>query len=95
LGVLLSRRMGFLRCTLAVMVILVKGHAFPTIVKVLPVGCDPLALVGKVTPVEDIIGLLETTFNEDDVLMGLFPDEVTGFVNLTFLVLFIEVTVIS
>nr|GEV25234.1 putative ribonuclease H-like domain-containing protein [Tanacetum cinerariifolium] len=37
--------------------------------------CDLLALVGRVTPVEDIIGLLETTFDEDDVLMGLFPDE--------------------
>nr|GEX79997.1 integrase, catalytic region, zinc finger, CCHC-type, peptidase aspartic, catalytic [Tanacetum cinerariifolium] len=58
-------------------------------------GYDPLALVGRVTPVEDSIGLLETTFDEDDVLMGLFPDEVTGSVNLTFLVLFIGVTAIS
>nr|GEX05045.1 hypothetical protein [Tanacetum cinerariifolium] len=33
-------------------------------------GCDPLALVGKFTPVEDSIGLLETTFDEDVVLMG-------------------------
>nr|GEZ49723.1 hypothetical protein [Tanacetum cinerariifolium] len=95
LGVLLSRGMGFLKGTLAVVVILVKGHAFPTIVKVLPVGCDPLALVGKFTHVEDIIGLLETTFDEDVVLMGMFPDEVTGSVNLTFLVLFIGVTAIS
>nr|GEY82674.1 hypothetical protein [Tanacetum cinerariifolium] len=58
-------------------------------------GCDPLALVGKFTPVEDNIGLLETTFDEDAVLMGVFLDEVTGSVNLTFLVLFIEVTAIS
>nr|GEZ53712.1 hypothetical protein [Tanacetum cinerariifolium] len=42
LGVLLSRGMGFLRGTLAVVVILVKGHTFPTIVKVLPAdfGCS-------------------------------------------------------
>nr|GEV82809.1 retrovirus-related Pol polyprotein from transposon TNT 1-94 [Tanacetum cinerariifolium] len=58
-------------------------------------SCDPLALVGKFTPVEDIIGLLETTFDEDAVLMGVFPDEVTEVVNLTFLVLFIGVTAIS
>nr|GEW47707.1 retrovirus-related Pol polyprotein from transposon TNT 1-94 [Tanacetum cinerariifolium] len=43
-------------------------------------SCDPLALVGKVTPVKDSIGLLETTFNEDNVLMGLFPDEVVQIV---------------
>nr|GEW71007.1 retrovirus-related Pol polyprotein from transposon TNT 1-94 [Tanacetum cinerariifolium] len=46
---------------------------------------DLLVLVGRVNPVEDNIGLLETTFDEDDVLIGLFPDEVTGSVNLTFL----------
>nr|GFB04194.1 hypothetical protein [Tanacetum cinerariifolium] len=40
---------------------------------------DPLALVGRVTLVEDNIGLLETMFDEDNVLVGLFPDEVTGF----------------
>nr|GEZ19463.1 hypothetical protein [Tanacetum cinerariifolium] len=78
-----------------VVVILVKGHEFPTIVKVLPVGYDPLALVVRFTPVEDTIGLLETTFDKDVVLMGEFPVEVTGSVNLTFLVLFIEVTAIS
>nr|GFB04369.1 hypothetical protein [Tanacetum cinerariifolium] len=38
LDVLLSRRIGFLRGILVVVVILVKGHTFPTIVKVLPVG---------------------------------------------------------
>nr|GFB36172.1 hypothetical protein [Tanacetum cinerariifolium] len=32
-------------------------------------GCDPLALVGKFTHVEDIIGLLETTFEEVIVLI--------------------------
>nr|GEY43366.1 hypothetical protein [Tanacetum cinerariifolium] len=61
----------------------------------LPEGCDPLAQVGKFTPVEDKIGLLETMFDEDAALMGVFPDEVTGFVNLTFLVLFIGVIAIS
>nr|GFA07839.1 hypothetical protein [Tanacetum cinerariifolium] len=60
LGGLLSMTMGFLRGTLAVVAILVKWHAFPTIVKVLPVGCDPLALVGRVTSVED---------NIDDVVL--------------------------
>nr|GEV12081.1 hypothetical protein [Tanacetum cinerariifolium] len=34
LGASVSRAVGFLRGTLVVMVILVKGHAFPTIVKV-------------------------------------------------------------
>nr|GEX29085.1 hypothetical protein [Tanacetum cinerariifolium] len=67
--------MGFLRGTLAVVVILVKGHAFPTIENVLPVGCDPLALVDKCTLVEDNIGLLETTFDEDVVLMFVFPED--------------------
>nr|GEV27578.1 hypothetical protein [Tanacetum cinerariifolium] len=58
-------------------------------------GCDPLALVAKFTPVEDNIGLLETTFDEDAVLMGVFLDAVTGSVNLIFLVLFIRGTTIS
>nr|GFB13389.1 hypothetical protein [Tanacetum cinerariifolium] len=38
--------------TILVEVILVKGHLFPTIVKVLPVGFDPLALVVVLTPIE-------------------------------------------
>nr|GEX11287.1 dolichyl-phosphate beta-glucosyltransferase [Tanacetum cinerariifolium] len=48
--------------------ILVKGHTFPTNVKVYPVGCDPLALVDEFTPIEDNIGLLETRFDEEAVL---------------------------
>ncbi|GJU85241.1 hypothetical protein Tco_1292787 [Tanacetum coccineum] len=40
LGVSVSRAVGFLRVTSVVVVILVKGHAFPTIVKVLPVDLD-------------------------------------------------------
>nr|GFA58888.1 hypothetical protein [Tanacetum cinerariifolium] len=75
--------------------ILVKGNVFPTIVKVRPVGCDPLALVEKFIPVEDNIGLLETTFDEDVVLMFVFPKNVKGFVNLTRLVLFVGVKTIS
>nr|GEX34011.1 retrovirus-related Pol polyprotein from transposon TNT 1-94 [Tanacetum cinerariifolium] len=105
LVVLLSIGIGFLRGTIAVMVILVKGNTFPTNVKVHPVdldftrafielinsnemalvlttlfllfklGCDPLELVSKFTPVEESTGLLETTFVEDVVLMGVFPDE--------------------
>ncbi|GKE09147.1 hypothetical protein Tco_1412698, partial [Tanacetum coccineum] len=40
LGVSVSRAIGFLEGTSAVVVILVKGHAFPTIVKVWPVDLD-------------------------------------------------------
>ncbi|GJU95772.1 hypothetical protein Tco_1320528 [Tanacetum coccineum] len=68
LGVSLSRAVGFLRGTSAIVVILVKGHAFPTIVRVRPVGCDPLALVDGFTHVEDNIGLLETKFDEEAIL---------------------------
>ncbi|GJY98956.1 hypothetical protein Tco_0516386 [Tanacetum coccineum] len=46
LGVLLSRAVGFLRGTSVVVVILVKGHAFPTIVKVRPVIEQPMARSG-------------------------------------------------
>ncbi|GJT42832.1 hypothetical protein Tco_0951547 [Tanacetum coccineum] len=59
LGVSFSRAIGFLRGNSAGVVILVKGHTFPTIVKVQPVGCDPLALVDYFTPVEYNIGLLK------------------------------------
>ncbi|GJW91731.1 hypothetical protein Tco_0169284 [Tanacetum coccineum] len=60
LDVSVSRVVGFPRATSAVVVILVKGHAFPTIVRVRPVGYDPLALVDGFTPVQDNIGLIET-----------------------------------
>ncbi|GKB26975.1 hypothetical protein Tco_0866376 [Tanacetum coccineum] len=40
-------------------VILVKGHLFQTIVKILPIGFDPLAPVEHFTPVECNKGLLE------------------------------------
>ncbi|GKA21747.1 hypothetical protein Tco_0701736 [Tanacetum coccineum] len=49
-----------LRGTTLVEVIPVKGHLYPTIVKVIPVGFDPLALVGHFTPVEYNKGLLES-----------------------------------
>ncbi|GKA83718.1 hypothetical protein Tco_0805313 [Tanacetum coccineum] len=91
LGVSLSRAVGFLKGTSAGVVILVKGHAFPTIVKVRPVGYDPLALVDGFTPVEDNIGLLETRFDEEAVFVFLFPGDVTGLVNLTLLSLFFGV----
>nr|GEW30572.1 hypothetical protein [Tanacetum cinerariifolium] len=58
-------------------------------------GCNPLALVGKVTPVEDNTGLLETTFVEDGVLMGVFPDEGICSVNLVLLLFLIGVTAIN
>ncbi|GJU02855.1 hypothetical protein Tco_1113193 [Tanacetum coccineum] len=64
LGVSLSRAVGFLKGTSVGVVSLVKGHTFPTIVKVRLVGCDPLALVDGFTPVEDNIGLLKTSIIE-------------------------------
>nr|GFA54314.1 hypothetical protein [Tanacetum cinerariifolium] len=92
---LLSIGTSFLRGTIAVVVILVKGHTFPTNVKVCPVGCDPLALESKFTHVEESTGVLETTFVEDVVLMGVFPDEGICSVNIIFLLLFFGVTAIS
>ncbi|GJT64741.1 hypothetical protein Tco_1016221 [Tanacetum coccineum] len=92
LGVSVSRAVSSLRGTSAVVVILVKGHAFPTIVKVRPVGCDPLALVDGFIHVEDNIGLLETRFDEEDVFVFVFPEDMTGSVNLTLLSLFFGVT---
>ncbi|GKC32661.1 hypothetical protein Tco_1039955 [Tanacetum coccineum] len=47
LDVSLSRTTGFLRSASVVVVILVKGHAFHTIVKVRPVGCVLVILVLK------------------------------------------------
>ncbi|GKB38543.1 hypothetical protein Tco_0883485 [Tanacetum coccineum] len=82
LCVSVSRAVGFLRGTVVVVVILVKGHAFPIIVKVRPVGCDPLALVDGFTPV-----LLE-----DAIFVIVFPEDVTSSVNLTLLSLFFGVT---
>ncbi|GKA72273.1 hypothetical protein Tco_0778489 [Tanacetum coccineum] len=55
-------------------------------------GCYPLALVDGFTPVEDNIGLLETRFDEEVVFMFVFPEDVTGSVNLTLLSLFFRVT---
>nr|GEW02114.1 hypothetical protein [Tanacetum cinerariifolium] len=57
--------------------------------------CDPLALVSKLTPVEESTCLLETMFVEDVVLMGVFFDEGICSVNLIFLLLFTGVTAIS
>ncbi|GJS31694.1 hypothetical protein Tco_0492314 [Tanacetum coccineum] len=58
LGISDFKAVGFLRGTSVVLVILVKGHAFSTIVKVQLVGCDPLALVDGITPVEDNIAVI-------------------------------------
>ncbi|GJX71453.1 hypothetical protein Tco_0308624 [Tanacetum coccineum] len=91
LGVSVSRVVGFLRGTSVVVVILVKGHAFPTIVKVRPVGCDPLTLVDGFTPVEENIGLLETRFDKEAVFVFVFPEDVMVLVNLTLLSLFFGV----
>ncbi|GJR90013.1 hypothetical protein Tco_0214024 [Tanacetum coccineum] len=55
-------------------------------------GYDPLALVDGFTPVEDNIGLLETRFDEEDVFVFVFPEDVTGLVNLTLLSLFFGFT---
>nr|GEU42016.1 hypothetical protein [Tanacetum cinerariifolium] len=99
----------FPKGTIAVVVMLVKGHTFPTNVKVHPVdldftraftelmnsSCDLLALVSKFTHVEESTCLLETTFVEDVVLKGLFPDEGICSVNLIVLLLFTGVMAIS
>ncbi|GKF23071.1 hypothetical protein Tco_0075393, partial [Tanacetum coccineum] len=92
LGVSVSRSVGFLRVTSVVVVFLLKGHAFSTIVKVRPVGCDPLALVEGFIHVEDNIGLLETKFDEEEVFVFVFPEDVMDSVNLTLLSLFFGVT---
>ncbi|GJU56256.1 hypothetical protein Tco_1229970, partial [Tanacetum coccineum] len=55
-------------------------------------GCDPLALVDGFIHVEDNIGLLETKFDEEEVFVFVFPEDVTGSVNLTLLSLFFGVT---
>nr|GFB70343.1 hypothetical protein [Tanacetum cinerariifolium] len=92
LGVSVSRAFGFLKGSSLVVVILVKGHAFPTILKVRPVGCNLLAPVDGFTLVEDNTGLLETRFDEEAVFMFVFPEDVTSLVNLTLLSLFFGVT---
>ncbi|GKB82797.1 hypothetical protein Tco_0949692, partial [Tanacetum coccineum] len=48
----LRQKPGFLGGTIVVEVSLVKGHLFPSIAKVRPVGFDPLELVELFTPVE-------------------------------------------
>nr|GEX24831.1 hypothetical protein [Tanacetum cinerariifolium] len=58
-------------------------------------GCDPLALASKFTPVEESTSLLETTFMEDVILMGVFPDKGICSVNLIFFLLFFGITAIS
>nr|GFC19689.1 hypothetical protein [Tanacetum cinerariifolium] len=45
--------------------------------------CDLLALVDGFTPVEANIGLLETRFDEETIFMFMFPEDVTGSVDLT------------
>nr|GEY26484.1 hypothetical protein [Tanacetum cinerariifolium] len=55
-------------------------------------GCDLLALVDDITPVEDNIGLLETRFHAESVLVFVFLEDVTSSVNLTLLSLFFRVT---
>nr|GEX62717.1 hypothetical protein [Tanacetum cinerariifolium] len=83
----------FLEGTSVVVVILVKGHVFPTIVKIRPVeGCDPLALVDDFTPVEDNACFLETRFDEEALFVIVFLEGVMGSANLTLLSLFFWVT---
>ncbi|GJT67142.1 integrase, catalytic region, zinc finger, CCHC-type containing protein [Tanacetum coccineum] len=65
LDILVSRTVGFLMGTSVVVVILVKGHAFPTIVKVRPVGLletrfDVEAVFVIVFP-EDVMGPVNLT----------------------------------
>nr|GEY03279.1 retrovirus-related Pol polyprotein from transposon TNT 1-94 [Tanacetum cinerariifolium] len=91
LGVSVSTIIGFLEVT-SVVVILVKRNVFLILVKVRPVGCDPLALVGGFTPVENNAGLLKTRFDEEAVFVFVFPEDVTGCMNLILLAVFIGVT---
>nr|GEW70629.1 hypothetical protein [Tanacetum cinerariifolium] len=79
-------------CTTLVEVNLVKGHLFSTIVKVLPVGFDPPALVVVFTPVEVNRGLLEYLVLKESVCLRMFLKDATSSENLTFLSLFIGVT---
>ncbi|GKC66631.1 hypothetical protein Tco_1099229 [Tanacetum coccineum] len=51
LGVLFFRAVGFLEGTLVVVVILVKGYTFPTIVKVRPVGLQMYPIFENTLPV--------------------------------------------
>nr|GEZ51943.1 hypothetical protein [Tanacetum cinerariifolium]GFA00130.1 hypothetical protein [Tanacetum cinerariifolium] len=67
LCVSVSKAIGFLEGTSVVVVIQVKGHAFPTIEKVRPVGCDSLALVDGFTPVEDNIA---TSLSHELLMLG-------------------------
>ncbi|GKF18346.1 hypothetical protein Tco_0063264, partial [Tanacetum coccineum] len=55
-------------------------------------GCDPLALVDDLTPVEDNTGLLEARLDDESVFVFMFPEDVRGSVNLTLLSLFLGVT---
>nr|GEW84224.1 hypothetical protein [Tanacetum cinerariifolium] len=55
-------------------------------------GCDPLALAGDFTSIENNTGVLETRFDEEAVFVFVFPEDVTGSVNLTLLSLFFGVT---
>ncbi|GJW57970.1 hypothetical protein Tco_0104701 [Tanacetum coccineum] len=87
LGVVTDFEVVSLRGTTLVEVILVKGHVFPSIVKVrpvgfhlypisvntLPVGCDLLALVELFIPVEDNIDLKSKT-TEDIISIGNFME---------------------
>ncbi|GKA02161.1 hypothetical protein Tco_0674826 [Tanacetum coccineum] len=95
-----------LRGTSLMEVILVKGHLFPTIVNILPVGFqlypisvnalpigfDPLALVVVFTPVAVNKGLLESLVLRESVCLGMLLENMTSLINLTFLSLFIGVT---
>ncbi|GJY85843.1 hypothetical protein Tco_0499869 [Tanacetum coccineum] len=67
-----------LRGTSLVEAILVKGHLFPTIVNILPVGFDPLALVVEFTPVEGNKGLLESLVLRESVFLGMLLEDVIG-----------------
>ncbi|GJX06725.1 hypothetical protein Tco_0194657 [Tanacetum coccineum] len=51
LGVSFSRAVGFLRGTSVVLLILVKGHVFPTIMKVRPVGLQMYPIFENTFPV--------------------------------------------
>nr|GFB59997.1 hypothetical protein [Tanacetum cinerariifolium] len=72
LGVSVSRVVGFLRGTLVVVVILVKGHAFPTIVKVRSVGLQVtqkfIDKIGELKAISDhMLGEAEVQIPENNL----------------------------
>ncbi|GJY50257.1 hypothetical protein Tco_0441104 [Tanacetum coccineum] len=79
LGVSTSMGLVSLGGTMGLAVTLVRGHCVPIIVKVLPVDCDPLALVEAITPIEDNKDLLVVWLVCDAAWCCVVLDDALGF----------------